>query len=126
MDRAAGEAMRRRALGDAYVDASHEAETPFTAPFFALIEGHAFGEIWSRPGLAMGDRRMLVLAMLLALGAEAEFELHLRAALADGIKPEAVQELLLLSTLYAGYPRAYAGIRIAEKLLRPPVSPPSG
>ena len=34
--------------------------------FFALTVDHLFGTIWTRPGLSMRDRRMMLLAVLTA------------------------------------------------------------
>ena len=47
-----GMAVRREVLGDAHVDRAVANTTEFTAPFQDWITRYAWGEIWSRPGLA--------------------------------------------------------------------------
>ena len=79
-----GLAMRRRVLGDPWVDRSLAARTPFSADFQAFITRVAWGEIWTRPGLDHRTRRLLVLATTVALGRWEEFRLHVRAGLEQG------------------------------------------
>ena len=47
-----GMTVRRDILGDAHVDASIVRTTAFTEEFQDLITRYAWGEIWTRPGLA--------------------------------------------------------------------------
>ena len=80
-----GESTRREVLGDEHVDRAQEKTTPFTADFQDLITRYAWGEIWSRPGLDRRTRSAITLTALVAGGHEAELELHLRAALRNGL-----------------------------------------
>ena len=75
---------RRKVLGDAWVDKAIAGTTPFNAEFQELITRYAWNEIWNRPGLEHRVRRMLVLAMTLALGRWEEFALHVRAGIGSG------------------------------------------
>jgi Uncharacterized homolog of gamma-carboxymuconolactone decarboxylase subunit len=58
----AGMSVRRSVLGDAHVDRAIASTTPLTAEFQSLITRYAWGEIWSRPGLDVRTRRILVSA----------------------------------------------------------------
>ena len=113
----AGLAKRREVLGDAYVEAALASGNAFNAEFQDLITRYAWGEIWTRPGLDVSTRRLLVLAITAAMGRWDEFRLHLRAALDAGVAPDDIKELLLQTAIYAGVPAANTGFRIARKLL---------
>jgi 3-oxoadipate enol-lactonase / 4-carboxymuconolactone decarboxylase len=108
-----GFAVRRSVLGDAHVDRSIAATTDFNHGFQDLIARYAWGTIWTRPGLDRRTRRLLVLAMMAALGRWEEFRMHVRAALEHGFEPCDLKELLLQSAIYAGVPVANTGFHIA-------------
>ena len=82
--RANGLEMRRAVLGDAHVDRAIAQTTPLTQEFQDLITRYAWGEIWTRPGLDIRSRRILVIGTLIALGRWEEFEMHAAAALREG------------------------------------------
>jgi len=103
---ALGMKTRRAILGDAHVDRAIAQQTPETADFQSLITRYAWGEIWTRPGLDSVTRRLLVLAMTIALGRDEEFALHLRAALRAGVAREPIVETILQSAIYCGVPAA--------------------
>jgi len=48
---AVGLQVRREVLGDAHVDRSLNALTEFNSEFQEMITRHAWGDIWTRPGL---------------------------------------------------------------------------
>jgi 4-carboxymuconolactone decarboxylase len=113
---AKGDARRRTVLGDAHVDRSRAAETDFNADLFELVTRYAWGDVWTRPGLDTTTRRLLVLAMTVALNREREFKLHLRAALADGVPRETVKEVLLQTAIYCGVPAAHSAFHHAAEV----------
>lgn len=112
-----GMKVRRDVLGDAHVDAARERTTPFTADFQDLITRYAWGEIWARPGLDRKTRSCITLTALVALGRDHELELHLRAALRNGLTPAEIKEVLLQAAIYCGVPAANAAFAIAQRVL---------
>ena len=112
-----GERTRREVLGDEHVDRAQANTTDFTRPFQELIERYAWGDVWNRPGLDRRARSMITLAALTAVGAENELELHVRAALRNGLTPEEIAEVLLHTAVYAGLPRANAAFAVAQRVL---------
>ena len=110
-----GMAVRRAILGDAHVDASIVRSTAFTEEFQDLITRYAWGEIWTRPGLASNTRSLVTMAMLIALGRDDELEMHIRASAAAGVTREELKELLLQSAIYCGVPAANTAFRLAER-----------
>ena len=109
--------VRRRALGDAHVDKSIAGTTDFTREFQDLITRYAWGEIWSRPLLDDRTRRMIVLALMAALGRWEEFRMHLNAGLSHELEVCDVKEVLLLVALYAGLPAANTAFHYAQQQL---------
>jgi 4-carboxymuconolactone decarboxylase len=98
--------MRREVLGSAHVDRATAKRTAFDEEFQELITRHAWGEIWTRPGLPQETRRLLVLTTTIALNRRDEFKLHCRAALEAGVSPDTIKEVLLQSAVYCGLPAA--------------------
>jgi 4-carboxymuconolactone decarboxylase len=112
-----GERTRREVLGDEHVDRAQARTTEFTAPFQDFIQRYAWGEVWNRPGLDRKQRSMITLAALTSLRAEGELELHVRAALRNGLTPEEIAEVLLHTAVYAGVPAANSAFAIAQRVL---------
>jgi 4-carboxymuconolactone decarboxylase len=113
---ALGMRTRRAVLGDAHVDRSVAAATPLTAEFQDLITRLAWGEIWTRPALDHETRRLLTVAMLIALNREGELRLHLRAALEHGAPLERLKEVVLQSAVYCGVPAANHAFALLAEL----------
>jgi 4-carboxymuconolactone decarboxylase len=114
---ALGMRRRRAVLGDVHVDRAAAATTPFTADFQEMITRHAWGEIWSRPGLDTTTRRLLTLGMLIALNREEEFKMHVRAALEHGVDTALLKEVILQSAIYCGVPAANGAFAAAARIL---------
>lgn len=110
--------VRREVLGDAHVDKATENKNEFTAAFQDLITRYAWGEIWSRPGLSRKTRSLITVAMLVALNRAEELQMHLRAALKNGVTREELQETLLQSAIYCGVPAANSAFHLAEEILK--------
>ena len=115
--REAGMTVRRRILGDSHVARAGAESTPLTHDFDDLITRYAWGEIWTRPGLDERTRRLLVLAMLVALGRDAELRMHLNAAFDSGMSAEDVKEVFLQAAVYCGLPAANNAFRLVQDVL---------
>jgi 4-carboxymuconolactone decarboxylase len=113
-----GMRVRREVLGDEHVDRALDAATPFTEPFQEFITSHAWGAVWTRPGLDRRTRSAITLAVLTALGREAELALHVRAAVRNGLSEDEIGEVLLHTAVYAGVPAANAAFAIAQDVLK--------
>ena len=89
------------------------------ARFQDLITRYAWGDIWSRPGLDLRTRRLLVLAITAATGRWEEFRLHVRTGLAHELEWCDLEEVLLQTAVYAGVPAANTGLALAVGGARP-------
>ena len=112
----AGMQVRREVLGDTHVDRSLEQLTPFNAQFQEMITRHAWGDIWTRPGLPRHTRSLITIAMLIGMNREGELRLHLRAAKNNGVTRDEIKEVLMQSAIYCGIPAANASFHLAESI----------
>ena len=109
--------VRRTVLGNAHVDRATERTNAFTADFQAFISHYAWGEIWTRPGMSKHNRSLITLAMMIALNRKAEFKMHVKAALNNGVSVEEIKEVILQSGIYCGLPAANEAYHSAQEVL---------
>jgi 4-carboxymuconolactone decarboxylase len=115
--RDAGMAVRRTVLGDAHVDKAIAQTTELTSEFQDLITRYAWGEIWTRPGLDIRTRRILVIGTLIALGRFDEFRMHARAALTEGaFSLDDLKEIVLQQAIYCGVPAANTAFHVLAEV----------
>jgi 4-carboxymuconolactone decarboxylase len=73
--------------------------------FFALTVEHLFGRIWTRPGLSMRDRRMMLIGVLTTLNQEELLEVQVNAILQnEELTREELREMAIFLTHYVGFP----------------------
>ena len=72
---------------------------------FAVAADHLFANIWTRPGLTIRDRRLLLLGALTAQGAPDIAEIQIEAALKnDELDEQQLREIALFLCHYVGWP----------------------
>jgi alkylhydroperoxidase/carboxymuconolactone decarboxylase family protein YurZ len=84
--------------------------------FSELSTKYVFGEIWSRPGLTLEERRLIVLSMLIALNRPNEFKIHVGCAISDGMDRAKIKEIMLQSMVYCGVPAALDFFHVANEV----------
>jgi 4-carboxymuconolactone decarboxylase len=114
---AAGMQMRRRWMGRDYVARAFREADDFTIDLQHFVTEHGWGASWGRGGLPLKMRSIMSLSMIFALNRPHELEIHLRAALRNGITPDEIKELLLHGAVYCGAPAALDGFRVAKRIL---------
>ena len=110
----AGQAVRRRVLGEAHVARASAEASEFDRRFQKLIAEGAWGSVWSHDAFTLRERSIVTIALLAALGHEAELAMHLRATRNTGASEADVAEALLHVAIYAGVPAANSAYRIAK------------
>jgi 4-carboxymuconolactone decarboxylase len=111
-----GMEVRRAVLGNAHVDHAEAKRNDFNGEFQDLITRHAWGEIWTRPGLPRHTRSLLTIGLMVALNRSDEFKLHVRAAFNNGVTRDEIKEVLLQCAIYAGVPAANSAFHMAEEV----------
>jgi 3-oxoadipate enol-lactonase/4-carboxymuconolactone decarboxylase len=109
--------VRREVLGDEHVDHAIGRTTEFTADFQDFITRYAWGEIWARPNLDRRTRSCITLTALVVLGRLDELELHVRAAVRNGLTEQEIGEVFLQSAVYCGVPAANSAFAVAQRVL---------
>ena len=104
--------VRRKVLGNDYVDAVTAKATPFTAPFQQFVTRWAWGEAWLDDTLDPQARSLLTIAVVTVLGQLSEVRLHVRGALRNGCTPEQI----------AANPASHTGHYLAPTLGLTPVA----
>ena len=101
-----GREMRRRLLGDAYVDriAATTYNDPNMRKFIDLASETVFGALWTRPGLDLKTRTLVCVVSDAATGREPELRIHLRMALRQGWTETELIEVLIHLSGYVGVP----------------------
>ncbi|SDD40233.1 4-carboxymuconolactone decarboxylase [Ruegeria marina] len=110
-----GMKVRRKVLGDAYVDRAEAAKTEFDVPFQTLITEGAWGTVWASGGISDRERSMLTLALLAAMGNFEEIPMHIRATARTGASKQDVLEAFQHVAIYAGVPRANQALKLAKQ-----------
>jgi 4-carboxymuconolactone decarboxylase len=87
--------------------------------FFGITADHLFAEIWTRPGLSLRDRRLLLLGLLTGQGLQDVADIQIGAALRRGeLSADELREIALFLTHYAGWPSGSRLSMAVEKLVR--------
>ncbi len=81
-------------------------EEPTGDEFFEIMMEDLFGNIWSREGLSLRDRRLFTMGAIAALGEADVFGIQVETGLVSGhLTEEQVNEMILHMVQYVGYPR---------------------
>jgi 4-carboxymuconolactone decarboxylase len=86
-------------------------------PFLAeATQGYALGEVWARPGLDDRTRQLAAVAAFAAMGEPAFLKVHAGYALNAGVSEAELKEIVYLTTVTAGFPRAIAASQALSEL----------
>ncbi|KAF8876691.1 CMD-domain-containing protein [Gymnopilus junonius] len=115
----AGMVMRRKVMGDDYVNNQlKQGASDFMKPMQELATEAAWGTIWTRPGLELKQRSLIVIALLASQGKEAELRGHLRGAVNNGASEIEIRETLLQAATYSGIPTGMLSFRVADEVIK--------
>jgi alkylhydroperoxidase/carboxymuconolactone decarboxylase family protein YurZ len=80
---------------------------PVTDPYTEVTTDHLMGRVWTRPGLARRDRRLVTLTIAAVTGQSGPLRNHLRASLDSGdLSVDELQEWIVHLAHYGGWPAA--------------------
>ncbi len=86
-----------------------------TSDFFDMMMGQLFAEVWTRPGLEIPSRRLLVMGVLAAQGRFDVLGFQFSCALNSGeLTEEQVREVVIQLIPYVGYPSSGELVRVSE------------
>lgn len=84
--------------------AAIENQDEFGAPIAKLAAEYAFADIWGRDGLERKQRSLVTLGILIATRQMNELKNHVRIAVANGLTACELEEVLIQSIPYVGFP----------------------
>ena len=86
--------------------------------FAQLNDDVLFGEVWSREEqLSPRDRSLITVSALMASGIlDTSLLHHIEWAKANGVTQEEMAEALTQLAFYAGWPKAWAALRMAKEV----------
>ncbi len=78
----------------------------------------AFGDIYSREGLGLRDRELATVAALTAMGGrEPQLKVHIGAALNVGLTEREIEETIIQTVPYAGFPTAINAMNVFKEVV---------
>ena len=92
----------------------------FAPKFAELNDDVLFGEVWSREDkLSLRDRSVVTVVCLMSQGlVDDSFKYHLESAKNNGITQEEMAEILTYAAFYAGWPKAWAAMKMAKEVYK--------
>jgi 4-carboxymuconolactone decarboxylase len=106
----------KRMLGAKTAEETRKRWQKLSPDFERYVLEFLSGEIWSRSGLPLKIKSLCTISALAALGRSQGLELNIRMALNNGATREEIIETLLQIAPYAGFPAAWEGLQIAERV----------
>ncbi len=108
---------RKATLGAEYVEKNLAAADEFTKPFQEAMTAWCWGFGWGDDVIDAKTRSMMNLSMIGALGKMAEWEIHLKGALNNGVSVEEVRAIIHVVAIYCGVPQGLECFRVARRVL---------
>lgn len=106
-------------LNQGAVERLRDALEPLAPGFAEIAIGHAFGDVYTRPGLDMKTRQLASIVCLCTLGnARPQLMNHIKVGLNMGWTIEEIVEAMIQAAVYAGMPVALNGIAAADEVYR--------
>lgn len=117
---ALGKAVVADMFGDVFLEnlCTVAASGQFGAPNAQLALEFAFGAVWARHGLSRQQRSLVTLGLLIGSGKFNELKNHVRAGLRNGLAVPELQEVLVQTIPYCGFPAAAEAAEAVITVLR--------
>ncbi|WP_262032187.1 carboxymuconolactone decarboxylase family protein [Microvirga sp. Mcv34] len=75
-----------------------------------------FGKIWARDRLDRKQRSLVTIGVLIALRQTSELEKHLQVGLTNGLSRAELEEAIVQTAPYAGFPAAWSAANVLSSL----------
>ncbi|WP_421919542.1 carboxymuconolactone decarboxylase family protein [Marinifilum sp.] len=100
------------------VDRLKDAFNHFSPELVKFILEYGYGDLFSRDSLSKKHRQIATVAALTALGnAQSQLKFHINAGMNIGLTKENIEDIMLLMTVYSGFPSAINGINILKEVV---------
>jgi 4-carboxymuconolactone decarboxylase len=118
--KARGHELLREMFGDKWQAAFEVgiAGSGFGAEAGRMALEFAFAETWARPGLDRRSRSLVTIGALIAQGKPDELKNHIRAGLNNGITIVELEQAIMQTIPYCGFPAASQALEAAAFVLK--------
>ncbi len=110
-----GARLRRSLVGPEYYERAMARTDPFNQPFQEYFNTHVWDGVWSREGLSLKARSLVVVSCMIAQNRPNELLIHVRAALKNGWTLLELREVILQTAAYCGAPAAVEAMRVINE-----------
>lgn len=106
------------ALDSLQVERLKNAYADFSPELVQFTLEYGYGDIFSRDNLSKKHRQIATIAALTALGnAQPQLKFHINAGMNIGVTEDEIKEIMLLMSVYAGFPSAINGTNTLKEVL---------
>lgn len=96
----------------------HDALADIAPDLRKMIVEFAYGDVYSRPGLDVKSRALVVITAVVTEGAAPQTKTHITRGLHAGLTPTEIVEALLQLVPYIGFPRVQNALTIAQQVFK--------
>ena len=82
------------------------------------IDDFIFGSVWGRPGLSHQERALTAITALAAGEHSEQLRVYIWGALHDGVPARKIHEVLIMISIYAGFPAALTALFVWRDILK--------
>lgn len=107
---------RRRRVQGPKSDRLQESIRGLDPQLAGWVDEFVFGEVWERPGLSEEERLLVAIGMLAAGRNPEQLRAYLFGAGFAGVPAEKVREVLVMCTVYAGFPAALQALGLWQEV----------
>lgn len=96
----------------------HDALADIAPDLRKMIVEFAYGDVYSRPGLDVKSRALVVITAVVTQGAAPQTKTHITRGLHAGLTPKEIVEALYQLVPYIGFPRVQNALTIAQQVFQ--------
>ena len=96
----------------------HDALADIAPDLRKMIVEFAYGDVYSRPGLDVKSRALVVITAVVTQGAAPQTKTHITRGLQAGLTPKEIVEALYQLVPYIGFPRVQNALTIAQQVFQ--------
>lgn len=105
-------------LDNTQVEKLKTAYNNFSPELVKFVLEYGYGDIFSRNNLDIKYRQIATISALTALGtAQSQLKFHINAGMNIGLTFENINEIMLLMTVYAGFPAGINGTNVLKEVI---------
>lgn len=90
----------------------------FGSALTSLAVEYTFGSVWNRTEFDRRQRSMVTIAILISLRQAEELKNHIELGLTNGLTLVELEEILIQSTVYAGFPAAWTAYNLVLEVCK--------